>query len=570
MHMLNHKCANRRRNTTRIESLESRTMLSVTVNTFADEVTPGDGLLSLREALALVSTLPGNQAIILPTGTYPLSLGVLSLNDTHGTVTILPVGGGATIDAGGTSGVFSLSTPAVFRGLTITGGHQDTGGGAGIDSGANLTLINCTVTGNDTPLSGGGIFHANGTLSIVDSKISNNSTHDPEGAGGGLATANGVVQISGSTFSENSSNNGAGIFAYGGTVVIRGTTFSANDAGAALGAGIFNDGATVIVDTTTFTGNNASAGGGGGIYHNAGTTTVTRSTFTNNSARHGGGIDVKSGSVSVVNSTFDSNTASVGEGGAIDQEGGSVTLIASTVARNTAFGAGLKSAGNFTVGNSIVALNDSGPASHPDVLGTFTSLGYNLIGKSDGSVGFGAVGDQVGTIASPIDPHLGALASNGGPTQTDALLAGSPAIDAGNPALPLPTDQRGVSRPQGAAPDIGAYERQALTVIRIPVLIPIFVDKRFFGVVAVGNISNLGPFGSASFTIADANGNVVSRGDIQTDSRGNFVLVNFLPAVQDGVPLDQQLTLNILATNPDGSSTFSAVLRNPGPGGQPS
>ena len=60
------------------------------MNTFADEVVPFDRTTSLREALALVSTLPGSQTIIVPTGTYPVSLGVLSLNDTHGTVTAHP------------------------------------------------------------------------------------------------------------------------------------------------------------------------------------------------------------------------------------------------------------------------------------------------------------------------------------------------------------------------------------------------------------------------------------------------------------------------------------------------
>src|SRR5579871_5780019 len=98
-----------------IEPLESRMLLTVTVNTFTDEITPGDGLTSLREALAQVATLPGNQTIDVPAGTYPLSLGVLSLNDLNGTVTIQSIGGGATIDAGGTSAVIGVSTPAIFR-----------------------------------------------------------------------------------------------------------------------------------------------------------------------------------------------------------------------------------------------------------------------------------------------------------------------------------------------------------------------------------------------------------------------------------------------------------------------
>jgi hypothetical protein len=83
------------------------------------------------------------------------------------------------------------------------------------------------------------------------------------------------------------------------------------------------------------------------------------------------------------------------------------------------------------------------------------SLGHNL--TDDDSCGLTAPSDLV--VA---DAMLGPLADNGGPTETHALLAGSPAIDAGSPDCPPPaTDQRGVLRPQGAACDIGAFESEA-------------------------------------------------------------------------------------------------------------
>ena len=72
----------------------------------------------------------------------------------------------------------------------------------------------------------------------------------------------------------------------------------------------------------------------------------------------------------------------------------------------------------------------------------------------------GVNGNLVGTASSPINPRLGPLQNNGGPTSTMALLAGSPAIDAGLVVPGVTTDQRGVFRPQGAAPDIGAFELQ--------------------------------------------------------------------------------------------------------------
>jgi hypothetical protein len=104
-----------------------------------------------------------------------------------------------------------------------------------------------------------------------------------------------------------------------------------------------------------------------------------------------------------------------------------------------------------------------------DVQGTFFSEGHNLIGigVGDGSSGFGAAGDQLGTLISPLDPMLGVLKNNGGPTKTHALLAGSPAIDAGDNAGVPATDQRGSGFPRKKdgngdgliVVDIGAFER---------------------------------------------------------------------------------------------------------------
>jgi hypothetical protein len=83
--------------------------------------------------------------------------------------------------------------------------------------------------------------------------------------------------------------------------------------------------------------------------------------------------------------------------------------------------------------------------------GTITDAGHNL--SSDSSCAFTAIGSMNNTY-----PMLGALANNGGPTLTMALLFGSPAIDAGNTALAPATDQRGFPRPAGSAADIGAFE----------------------------------------------------------------------------------------------------------------
>ena len=112
------------------------------------------------------------------------------------------------------------------------------------------------------------------------------------------------------------------------------------------------------------------------------------------------------------------------------------------------------------LGNTIIAGNTAGTG--PDVYGGITSQGNNLIGETDGSSGW--VGsDLTGTIAAPLDPMLGPLGNDGGPTQTMGLLPGSPAIDAGNNALipsGVTTDQRGTGYPRivNGTVDIGAFE----------------------------------------------------------------------------------------------------------------
>jgi len=204
------------------------------------------------------------------------------------------------------------------------------------------------------------------------------------------------------------------------------------------------------------------AGSGGGILNTGGTLTLTNSTVSSNATRLEGGGITNRGTTTLLNSTVSGNSAADGFGGGIyNNFTGKLTLLNSTVSRNSAAdgsGGGISNAGvaqlqNTIVANSLSGGNCSGVA--------ITSLGHNL--SSDGSCAFAEAGDLNNT-----DPMLGPLANNGGPTQTHALLPGSPAIDAGSSDCPPPaTDQRGVSRPQdgdggaGAVCDVGAFELEA-------------------------------------------------------------------------------------------------------------
>jgi predicted outer membrane repeat protein len=120
------------------------------------------------------------------------------------------------------------------------------------------------------------------------------------------------------------------------------------------------------------------------------------------------------------------------------------------------FGGGIYNSDTVSLRNTIVANSPSGG----NCSGTITNGGNNL--DSGDTCGWGSNNGSL----SNIDPKLGPLAANGGPTQTMALLPGSPAINAGaDPGCPA-TDQRGVARPQGAHCDIGAYEAPTLTMLK--------------------------------------------------------------------------------------------------------
>ena len=130
------------------------------------------------------------------------------------------------------------------------------------------------------------------------------------------------------------------------------------------------------------------------------------------------------------NSTISGNSIDT-TGGGIFVQGSAVSLNNVTIANNSARAAGggiSRINGLVNIRNTIIANNDN-PTS-PDVFGRFTDLGNNLIGTSDGSIGFN-VSTLVGMIANPINPRLSSLQDNGGSTPTQALLPNSPAINAG-------------------------------------------------------------------------------------------------------------------------------------------
>lgn len=257
-----------------------------------------------------------------------------------------------------------------------------------------------------------------------------------------------------------SPNSGGGVLTES-TLELHGVRLAENSAGAGGGLAVLGSGHATINDAT-FERNQAAQGGA--LYVDGdGTLNLAQSTVMSNIATTGAGLYLSGRQAEVTNATISGNTAQ-GHGGGIAAISGTLTLSSATLADNEAAGDG---GGLFQVTtvisaqNTLLAANSDAGGEAPECAGVLTSLGYNLI---ENIAGCTVTGDLSGVITGT-SALLGALAHNGGPTLTQALLAASPAIDAGNPtgcrdavgAL-LIRDQRGFPRPWGMRCDLGAYE----------------------------------------------------------------------------------------------------------------
>ena len=288
-------------------------------------------------------------------------------------------------------------------------------------------------------------------------------------AGSELLVGSGNVNIQGpgAKMLTISGNAASRVFEIGSGVTANIDQLTITNGKADAGGGILNSGTLSVTNSTVSS--NAGTSYGGGIYDYLGALTVINSTLSNNWGGVGGGIYNYFGSVSVINSTL-ANNATDYAGGGIDSNG-TVSLTDSTLCNNGAgyYGGGIGiGGGSVIVGNTIIAGNSAGSLGGPDVYGPVTSQGYNLIGNTAESSGFGATGD----IQNPgSGAMLSSLGNYGGPTQTMVPLPGSPVIGAGSVALavdqnnhPLTTDQRGLARTINGNVDIGAVEAAVTTL----------------------------------------------------------------------------------------------------------
>jgi hypothetical protein len=277
-----------------------------------------------------------------------------------------------------------------------------------------------------------------------------------------LKPGTGGVTIDGGNQITLSGNNASSVFQVdsGAQAALKGLTIQKGKA-AFEGGGISNAG-NLRLTNVTLSGNVAGLGGGG--LYNAGAMLISDTTLSGNSAEYGGGIR-NTGNLRISNTTLSGNSAFIG-GGIFDDAGGTLQVIAATVSGNSASSAagGIDNHGVLALLDTIVANNPVTSFTDPDIRGQVNSASaYNLIGNGTGEVGLlnGVNHNQVGTNNAPIRPLLAPLGSYGGPTQTMALLPGSPALGTGEALAEIPTDQRGM--PVATPPDIGAYQTQAVS-----------------------------------------------------------------------------------------------------------
>jgi hypothetical protein len=436
------------------------------------------GAGSLRQAILDNDGLGGGNSIYFSSnviGTITLTSGSLVMNMSG---QIFGPGANLLAVSGNHNGrVFDIRGPTTISGLTIRDGlvvGMDGGGygypgfderGGGILSQYSLVLSNCVVCSNSVigglggsanfgqggkggKASGGGLYSSGIGLTLAyclfdgntctggkgGSAVNNFGGFGGNGVGAGVLSVLAPAKIVGCEFKNGLAKGGDG-----GT----GNPFGAGGDG--YGAGLYSD-STLAVTASTIAGNTAAGGSG----------------LASGAASGGGAYNTASWGFT--NCTIADNTASGGfsSGGGLWSQG-SLMLFNCTVTGNHAeYGGGI--GGSPTLGNTIVAGNTAATAANgPDGSGTFFPESYSIIQNTNGS----SISGNMTFALVGLDPLLGPLANNGGPTRTCALRAGSPAIDKGKNCGPA-TDQRGAPRPfdfpsisnasGGDGSDIGAFE----------------------------------------------------------------------------------------------------------------
>ncbi len=387
-------------------------------------------------------------------------------NNVFGLITITGPAAGVTLNANNASGVMAVDVgvSAAISNLSLIDGnnpglpssYNPVYYAGGVANRGTLTISHCSISGN-TAYSTGGIFNS-GYMTLTNSVIEDNSTDayqvvNSGGSGGGICNTN-MMTISACTISGNRTITGGGIYNRG-SLAITGSTISDN----------------VTTPAEYIMGFGRLGGQGSGI-ESGGTLTITNSVISGNSSIRGNAIDAYY--ANLLNCTISGNSSGIstmksltltgcsifGNGGTGVAIQGSATLVNSTICNNSGVGVtsdfGVTTISNCTISGNVGGIENYGarpsgyaspiqygpltvadtiisgnykwntPGNPYDASGKMISLGHNLIGQTDGSVGWIAT-DLTGTAAHPLDAKLSSLSEFGGPTLTEYPLPGSPA-----------------------------------------------------------------------------------------------------------------------------------------------
>ncbi|HEY7060382.1 MAG TPA: choice-of-anchor Q domain-containing protein [Chloroflexota bacterium] len=389
----------------------------------------GDGGAIVNNGTLVVtnSTIQNSQAAagfsggaIVSTGPVTISGSTLANNSATNGGALYPRFAGAVVTI----------TNSVLHDNHATGTDYNTGGWGGailVWDGATVNLVGSDLY-NNTAEEGGALNSRQANSSIMLQGTQAHDNHVLEYGGGIYAL--GTLTVANSTISGNVSGGGGGLWTLG-TVTLTDSTVSGNMIDG-FGGGLSGQGTTTL-SRVTITGNTATQDGGG-VENNSGTMHLTDVTISNNTSTAEGGGIVNFGQTDLTNVTLSGNSAPLGGSAIVQRSGTAVTLKNTIIAKGSRGGNCLVPAGNFQ---------------------PIISNGFNLSDDTSCAGYFNQSGDQ-----NNVPAGLGALANNGGPTQTHLPQPGSLAIDHGTTAGCPATDQRGLPRPVGLSCDVGAVEVQ--------------------------------------------------------------------------------------------------------------